>query len=175
MLNSNLKTVLFYSNKKYLKAQVRSDDAYYVSDIDFMMKYLYEISINKSVFIDHNGDIRKFEEGGYIIEKKPNIRDNYKLKIWVKNEWLRCEDKSFADERYTTVYLFESTYDWNAYISNKNINITKEIKRGNLYAAASFGDCDHPDLYIKNDSHHNVSQFLQYFEEQGYAIRNQLI
>ena len=139
----------------------------------YLIQTLYNAVQEKKVFIAYNGHI-ELEENHLLIARQNDEKNPFKQKLWVRNDWLKLTQNVFDEEEYFNIYLFDDKYQWNSFLCENRSNDSYILKEPQLYLLASFGQCQSPSLYIRNDNPLR-EQVIKNFISQGYDYVSTLL
>ncbi len=168
-----LNKIILHKHRSYSCIEIRSNDKNYDDVMIYFVRILCDAAQGKKVFIAYNGSFEP-EEKHLLIAQQKDVKNHFKQKVWMQNDWLRIARNVFDEEEYFNIYLFDDKYEWNAFLCENRSNDSYMLKEPRLYLLASFGQCQPHLLYIRRDN--TISeQVIKYFISQGYDYTSPLL
>ena len=167
------------SSKNYLLLSKISDydrfefmcDEMHLNDtIRSIMNVLYFAAQGNNLFVEYFGQNPDLESSKNVICRINDVRNVFKKKFWLNESWLITSDISFADEYYTALYIFDHAFSWIDFLEIATSRFKSILKIPQLQVLALFGDCQFPNLFVKQGN--TIADKITYhFKENGFDIR----
>lgn len=171
MSNKNL--LLFFHNKYYTRIEIRCDMQQYDNTIDYIVNFLSCAAKGGNVFVEYDGQNPELEDPNNVIEQKRDTKKTFRKTLWMRDTWLGVTNRSFVEERYTILYIFDNDYPWESFLKCASSNIWKNIRIPQLQFLALFGECQFPCLYLKQGNPAEIA-ILNHFQSQGFALKHRI-
>lgn len=150
-----------------------SVESSYEFSLDFLFQSINEIAQDKNCFIISDG-IKDFMCKDKILCRQIDKKNIFKSKLWVKNEWLTCTRELCDDLERFDIFIFDKKYQWSPFLNENRSNDSYIDREENLCLIASFGRCQLPSLFIRNDSL-MIKQISEYYSKQKFKIVKTLL
>ncbi len=161
---------LLYQNRYYTRIEIRCDDQEYDDTISSIMKIVSCAAKGKNIFIEYYGNDPELDDPNNVIEGKTDTRNVFKKTLWMRETWLSVTNKSFMEERYAMLYIFDSSFSWVAFLACVKSGFRKIIKIPQLQLLALFGDCQFPCIYIKHGNSAEL-EIINYLKGKGFKLK----
>lgn len=168
---SNKNRLLLYQNRYYCRIEICCDDQHYDDSICYVMKLLCSVAQGKNVFVEYCGDNPELEDSDNVIAQRNDTKYVLGKKLWMREKWLNATDKSFVEDRYTMVYIFNSDYLWDSFLECATGKLSNIKKIPQLQLIATFGECENTVLYIKSENS-VITEILEHFKSKGFKVKH---
>lgn len=159
-----------YRNRYYTYVEIRCDMQQYYDTIDFILKVLGYIAKGRNIFAEYCGHNQDIESSDHVIEQITDSQTVLKKKLWLRETWLSVTNKSFDEEPYTILYIFDSDFLWSDFLEYSARHSRSKKKNSKLQLLASFGECEFPCLYIKHGNQAET-EVISYFKNKGFVLK----
>ena len=170
---SNKNCLLLYQNRYYTRIEIHCDVQQYDDTISFIMKIISYAAKGKNIFVEYYGHNPELEDPDNVIEQKNDTKDVFKKTLWMRETWLSGTNKSFVEERYTMLYIFDSAFSWVTFLGCVSSGFHNKIRIPQLQLLASFGECQFPCLFIKQGNSAEI-EILNYFKRKGFVLKHRI-
>lgn len=170
---SNKNCLLLYQNRYYTRVEIRCDVPQYDDTISFIMEILSYAAKGKNIFVEYYGHNPELEVPDNVIEQKNETKDAFKKTLWMREAWLSITNKSFVEEPYSILYIFDSDYSWETFLGCARSGLHNMIRTPQLQLLASFGECQFPCLYIKHGNSAEM-EIPNYFKRKGFVLKHRI-
>ena len=112
----NKNCLLLYQSNYYTCIEIRCDMKQYDDTLSVVMQYLCFAARGKNIFVEYYGHNPELDNPDNVIEVKHDTKDDSKKTLWMREIWLNNTNKSFVEERYVLLHIFDSSFSWEAFL-----------------------------------------------------------
>ncbi len=162
-----------YQNRYYTRIEICCNEQQYDDTISFIMRTISNTAKRGNLFIEYYGNNLDLEDSDYVIEEKKDTKDTFKKTLWIRETWLNITNKSFVEERYAILYVFDRAFSWETFLQCANSGLNDILRIQALHFLATFGECQFPCLYIKHGDIAKIS-IVDYFRSKGFVVKHRI-
>ncbi len=166
-MKKNNNRLVISRNKYYTSIEICYDDNEDIDVKNSIVEFLRCSAKGKKVFVEYYGNNTELDDTNNVIKQKTDAKSAFRKKLWMRDTWLSITDKSFFEERYTMIFLFEEDCPWEAFLENSGSDYRIMKMGSHLLLCATFGEGEFPCLYLQRGDHLEDSA-LDYFENKGF-------
>lgn len=164
------KIIHFRKSKWTYNLEIQGFDEERISDRNFLLDLLIQLSHNKTVFMSFfMGSINTINNESILFSDE-NSKEKYHGKLQVNLTKFDMSEKIF-ENRTTTFYIFDQSVTWNDFLQIKDPFSNKNFKENNLLSIINIYDLDGINITLKKDRVIELNDILKQFHSQGYSIK----
>lgn len=132
-----------------------------------IMNFIKNISCDKNVFVELCGEASSINKSA-ILSLVKDPKHSPLIKMEINPEKLNSINMLF-ENRYTYIYIFDHSMEWNNFIEMRKIN--PYFKKGKLIAMVSLFNLDSTWIKIRDNYDCYVKDLLERFQQKQYSIK----